>query len=73
MPIDPRAALAHACRNAGGQAAWARQHGISRAYVSQVLAATRPPSQRILDALGLVRDTSYRPADPPDSNPHAQP
>lgn len=43
------------------QAAWAKANGISPAYVSDVIAGRREPGQKILDALGLERVTTYRP------------
>lgn len=42
------------------QTAWAKKHGVSAAYVSDVLAGRREPGKLILDALGLERVTSYR-------------
>jgi hypothetical protein len=52
--------LSAACKAAGSQKAWAEKHGVSPAYVSDVINALRPPGQSILDALGLVRVVRYR-------------
>ena len=46
---------------AGGQAAWARRYNLSPAYVSEVNRGKRPPSEKVLAALGLVREEkTYR-------------
>lgn len=42
------------------QAEWARKHGVSPAYVSDVLAGRREPGKLVLDALGLERVITYR-------------
>lgn len=42
------------------QADWSRKHGVSAAYVSDVLAGRRDPGKMILDALGLERVVTYR-------------
>lgn len=52
--------LSQACKEAGGQKAWAQMHGVSPAYVSSVLHARCEPGKVILDALGLVRVIRYR-------------
>lgn len=51
---DVRARLRAACEAAGGQAAWARAHGVSRQYIGQVLLRVRAPSDTILKALGMT-------------------
>jgi hypothetical protein len=38
---------------AGGQAAWAKETGNSRAVVNKVLHGQRPPTKKIIDALNL--------------------
>ena len=53
--------LRRACRQAGGQNHWARRHGLSQAYVSDVLTGKKPPGPRLLAALGLRLVTTYRP------------
>lgn len=53
------ARLRDACRDAGGQAAWAERHGLSPSYVSDVLNARRDPGDSILRALGLRRVVKY--------------
>lgn len=59
---DVRAMLQKACDQAGGIRAWARQHKLSAAYVSDILLARRGAGPSILSALGLVaiRETTYR-------------
>ncbi len=57
--LDVCAALAKACRDAGGQAAWAASNGVSAAYVSDVLHARRDPGDSILRALGLRKVVRY--------------
>lgn len=47
--------LAAECYAAGGQAKWARAHDFSPAYVSAVLTKRKPPSAKLLAALGLER------------------
>ncbi|HXT81353.1 MAG TPA: hypothetical protein VN702_17440 [Acetobacteraceae bacterium] len=51
--------LRSACEASGGQRAWARKHGISEQYVSDVLSARRDPGGKILTALGYVRRVTY--------------
>lgn len=57
--IDVFGMLRRACRDAGGQSAWAEVHGISPAYVSDVLNARREPGDKILTALGLRKVVRY--------------
>lgn len=52
--------LAAECYSAGGQAAWAKVHEFSPAFVSAVLRKQKPPSKRMLDALGLERVVETR-------------
>ncbi len=52
--------LSAACKAAGSQRAWAEKHGVSPAYVCDVINARRDPGQSILNALGLVRVVRYR-------------
>ncbi len=54
------ALLERKCREAGGQAAWARTAGVSAAYVSDVLNHRREPGRSILDPLGLEKVAGYR-------------
>jgi hypothetical protein len=54
-----RAMLLEVCREAGGQAAWARRHGFSLAYVNDVIAGRRGKiviPKNILAALELEID-----------------
>lgn len=57
--IDVFGMLRKACRDAGGQSAWADLHGVSPAYVSDVLNARREPGEKILVALGLRKVVRY--------------
>jgi len=52
--------LGAACKAAGSQRAFAEKHGLSAAYVCDVLNARREPGESILNALGLVRVVRYR-------------
>jgi len=44
-----------------GQAAWARTHGVSPAYVNDVLNGRRDPGPKILAAIGFEKVVTYRP------------
>jgi hypothetical protein len=46
--------LRRSCAKAGSQRAWARAHGVSVAYVSDVLRGRRDPGKSILTGLGRV-------------------
>lgn len=48
------------CEAAGSQKAWAREAGVSAAYVGDVLRGRRAPGDSILVALGIERVVSYR-------------
>ena len=52
---EVRALLRAECEKAGGQRAWAREHGVSGAYVSQVLTGVKLPSDAVTIPLGLIR------------------
>jgi hypothetical protein len=52
--------LRRECDKADGQAAWAKRHGISAAYVSDVLNRRREPGEGILRPLGLEKAVTYR-------------
>jgi DNA-binding transcriptional regulator YdaS (Cro superfamily) len=54
------AELRKAIRAAGGQSAWAAEHGLSASYVSDVLNARREPGPAILAAIGFERRLIYR-------------
>jgi len=60
--IDVCRRLSKACKEAGGQRAWAEAHGVSPTYVSSVLHSRIEPGKAILQALGLVRVVVYREA-----------
>lgn len=57
--LDLFAELRRACREAGGQKAWAAEHGIAPQHVCDVLAGRREMSDRILGALGFRRVERY--------------
>lgn len=44
----------------GNQSAWARQHGISAAYVADVLSGRRLPGDKITNAMGLEKALLWR-------------
>lgn len=45
---------------AGGQAAWAKLHGFSPSFICDVLAGTRPVTDRLAKALGFAAARSWR-------------
>jgi hypothetical protein len=59
---DVRNLLRRACEQAGTAAAWAKNHDLSAAYVSDTLSRKREPGPAILRALGLTSETQYRKA-----------
>ena len=60
MTLDEVLALLLAeCEKVKTRAAWAKAHGVSPTYVSDVLMGRREPGQSILDALGLERIVTY--------------
>ena len=58
--VNPIAELHNAVAWAGSQKQWADDHGISYAYVSDVLQGKREPGDKVLDALGLVKVVTYQ-------------
>lgn len=67
--IDVYAALERACRDAGGQKAWAAAQGLAPQHVSDVLTSRREISDRVLAALGLRRAVRYAPARIAEASP----
>jgi len=59
---DVIARLKAACDVAGSQKAWAAAHNMTAQWVHDVISGRRAPGQSILDALGLERVVTYRPA-----------
>ena len=53
---DVQRLLLRRCTEAGGQAAFARSHGLAKGYISQVLNGQRPPSAKLCAALGVRED-----------------
>ena len=49
------------CNNMGGQSSFAKAHGISTAYVNDILQGRRLPGKKILDALGFEKQVFYVP------------
>jgi len=49
------------CDRMGGQSNFARAHGVSTAYVNDVLQGRREPGKKILDALGFEKQVFYVP------------
>lgn len=56
--------LRTACRQAGGQARFARIAGVAPQYVCDILAGRTRPGDAVLRALGLQRDIRYVPREP---------
>lgn len=52
--------LSAAVKKAGSQKAFAEKHGISTAYLCDVLNARREPGPSVLEAIGLMKVTRYR-------------
>jgi len=65
--VDVRVLLKAECDKAGSQRAWAKAHGVSAAYVSDVLSDRRNPGRSILAPLGLIETTRYVRTYAPDS------
>jgi hypothetical protein len=51
---DVRKVLLRACKEAGSQRKWAIREDFSPSYVGDVINGVRPPSHRILAALGIT-------------------
>jgi len=58
--MDVHDVLADAVKKAGNQTAFAKQHGMSLAYVNDVIKKRAEPGQKILDALSLEKVVTYR-------------
>ena len=56
-----RQLLRRACRDAGGQAAWARRYRVSSPYITDILYGRRSPGPKVLRALGLRAVITYAP------------
>lgn len=54
-PKDPIDALDEAATKHGSVSAFARATGFAPSYVHDVISGRRPPSKKLLDALGLKR------------------
>jgi len=59
------ARLRRECELAGSQFNWASVHGISVAYLSDVLSGRREPGRKLLDAMAVDRVVSYHPRPSP--------
>lgn len=60
--MSPVELLRAAVDKAGTQTAFAKKHGVSIAYVNDVLQGRRAPGAKILAALGLESQLTYRKA-----------
>ena len=56
-----RAMLSQQCEAAGGQSAWARQHGLMVSQVSEARSGKREVARSIILAMGLLPVTRYVP------------
>lgn len=52
---DVRTALRAECWSAGSQAVWAKRHGFSRSYITDILKGRRDVTEKLAAALGLTR------------------
>lgn len=59
--VDLYTALCNKCTEAGGQSAFAKKHGVSVAYVSDVLNGRKSPGPALLKAMGLRKVVRYEP------------
>jgi len=57
---DVRALLREEIEKAGSLRKWAMAHGISPAWVSQMMNHHRPPGPKIMKALGIEAQRLYR-------------
>ena len=57
---DVRELLREACEKAGSRRQWALAHGLSPAYVGDVLLGRRLPGPAICAKFDLVGETTYR-------------
>ena len=55
------ARLGRLCNKMGGQSSFAKAHGISTAYVNDILQGRRDPGKKILDAIGFEKRVIYVP------------
>ena len=52
--------LCQECERLGGGSAWAKMHGVSAQYVTDVRQGRREPGPAIYKALGLERVVSFK-------------
>lgn len=52
--------LRRECEKMGGQAAWARAHDVTKAYVSAVLTGNHEPTRAVTYPLGLTRVVHWK-------------
>ena len=60
MIIDVLGRLLKAIEHEGSQKNWAEKHGVSKAYVCDVVKGRKAPGDKILDALDLIRIIAYK-------------
>ena len=53
--------LVNACAAAGSQAKFAALHGFTAPFISQVVSGHAPMTERLANALGLIRKAAYFP------------
>lgn len=58
--VELSAMLRQACKEAGGQGAFAARMGVARSFISMVMHAKRVPTPEILAALGLRKIVTVR-------------
>ena len=56
---DVRHLLSLACKKLGSQKAFAQTHGLSSAYMSDIINGKRNPSKEICKILGITRSIVY--------------
>lgn len=59
--LELRAALSQRCEMSGGRSAWARRYGIQPSVVTDTINGRRDPSDRVLNAMGLLRVSRFLP------------
>jgi hypothetical protein len=57
---EVRALLRSECEKAGSQSAWARAHGVTKAYVSAVVNGIQEPTRAVTYPLGLTKIVHWR-------------
>jgi hypothetical protein len=58
--------LKQECRELGSQAAWAKNHGFSRSFISDVLQGRRDVTEKLANRLGYVKVCAWEKVEEPD-------